>query len=78
MNIYEIKSKEEWQKVLDSIHKELGMLSAITDKDNAVLQVIGQQNPLCSKIRSFKEALAFICGQAQQSMVQETKKATSH
>jgi len=72
--MYDIRSKEEWQKVLDSVHKELGILSAITDKENAVLQVSGQRNPLCSRIRSFKEALAFICGQAQQSMAQETKK----
>ena len=73
MDMYDIRSKEDWQKVLDSIHKELGMLSAITDKENAVLQVSGQRNPLCLKIRSFKEALAFICSQAQQSMAQETK-----
>ena len=73
MNMYDIRSKEEWQKMLDSVHKEIGMLSAITDKENAVLQVSGQRNPLCSKIRSFKESLAFICSQAQQSMAQKTK-----
>lgn len=61
MNMYDIRSKEEWQKVLDRVQKELGILSAITDKENAVLQVSGQRNPLCSKIRFFKEGLAFIC-----------------
>ena len=74
MNMYSIRTKQEWQKVLDSIHEELGMSSAITDKENRVLQVSGERNPLCSRIRSFEEALAFICSQAQQSMAQETKK----
>ena len=74
MNMYDIRSQEEWQDVLDSVRKELGMLSAITDKENRVLQVSGERNLLCSKIRSLKEGLAFICSQAQQSMAQETKK----
>jgi len=73
MEMYDIKPMEEWQRVLDTVYRELGMPSAITDKENAVLQVSGQQNPLCSKIRSIKEASAFICSQAQQFMAKETK-----
>jgi hypothetical protein len=65
MNMYSIRTKQQWQKVLDSIHEELGMSSAITDKENRVLQASGERNPLCSRIRSFEEALAFICSQAQ-------------
>ena len=74
MEMYDIKPKEEWQRVLDTVYRELGMPSAITDKKNAVLQVSGQRNPLCSKIRSIKEASAFICSQAQQFMAKETEK----
>jgi len=74
MEMYDIKPKEEWQWVLDTVYRELGMPSAITDKENAVLQVSGQRNPLCSKIRSIKEASAFICSQAQQFMAKETEK----
>jgi len=74
MEMYDIKPKEEWQRVLDTVYRELGMPSAITDKENAVLQVSGQRNPLCSKIRSIKESSAFICSQAQQFMTEETKK----
>jgi ligand-binding sensor protein len=74
MNMYSIRSKQEWQKVLDSVHEELGMTSAITDKENKVLQVSGERKPLCSRIRSIEESLAFICSQAQQSMAQETNK----
>ena len=75
--MYDIRSQKEWQDMLDFVHKELGMLSAITDKENEVLQVSGERNPLCARIRSSKEALAFICSQAQQSMAQETKKKRS-
>lgn len=74
MDMYSVRTKQEWQEVLDSIHEELGMSSTITDKENRVLQFSGERNPLCSKIRSFDEALTFICSQAQQFMAQETKK----
>jgi len=50
MEMYDIKPEEEWQRVLDTVYRELGMPSAITDKENALLQVSGQRNPLCSKI----------------------------
>jgi ligand-binding sensor protein len=49
------------------------MPCAITDKENAVLQVCGQRNPLCSEIRSIKEASSFICSQAQQFMAEAAK-----
>jgi len=73
VTIYDIKSKEEWQRILDSFCQELGMPCAITDKENTVLQVSGQRNPLCSKIRSIKEASSFICSQAQQFMAEAAK-----
>ena len=73
MTIYDIKSKEEWQRILDSFCQEFGMPCAITDKENAVLQVCGQRNPLCSEIRSIKAASSFICSQAQQFMAEAAK-----
>ncbi len=73
VTMYDIKPKEEWQRVLDTVYRELGMPSAITDKENAVLQVSGPRNPLCSKIRSIKEASSFICSQAQQFMAEAAK-----
>ena len=76
MEMYDIKPKEEWQRVLDTAYRELGMPSAITDKENAVLQVSGQRNPLCAKIRSIKEASAYICSQAQQFMAEAAKEKT--
>jgi ligand-binding sensor protein len=73
VTMYDIKPKEEWQRVLDSFCQELEMPSAITDKENAVLRVSGQRNSLCSKIRSIKEASSFICSQAQQFMAEVAK-----
>ena len=71
--VYELRSKEEWQQILDSVSQELGMPSAITDRENTVLQVSGRRNPLCSKIRSIEEASLFICSQAQQFMAEAAK-----
>ena len=73
VTLYDIKSKDEWQLLLDRFSQELGMPSAITDQKNAVLQVSGQRNPLCSKIRSIKAASSFICSQAQQFMAEAAK-----
>ncbi len=74
MDMYNVRTEQEWQEILDSIHEELGMSSSITDTENKILQFSGERNPLCSRIRSFDEALTFICSQAQQFMAQETKK----
>jgi ligand-binding sensor protein len=71
--MYDIKSKEQWQQILDRVSQRLGMPSAITDKENNVLQVSGRRNSLCSKIRSIEEASSFICSQAQQFMAEEAR-----
>jgi len=73
MSVYDIKSKEEWQKILDDVCEESGMPAALVDKKSVVLQVSGERNPLCSEIRSNNESLAFICGQTQQFMVKKAK-----
>ncbi len=73
MSVYDIKSEEEWQKILDDLCKESEMPAALVDKKSVVLQVSGERNPLCLKIRSNNESLAFICGQTQQFMVKKAK-----
>ncbi len=73
MSVYDIKSEEEWQKVLDDVCEESGMPAALVDKKNIVLQVSGERNPLCSEIRANNESLAFICGQTQQFMTKQAK-----
>jgi len=73
MNVYDIKPKEEWQKILDDVCEESGMPAALVDNKNVVLQVSGERNPLCSEIRANKESLSFICGQTQQFMTKKAK-----
>jgi ligand-binding sensor protein len=73
MNVYDIKSEKEWQKILDDVREESGMPAALVDKKSVVLQVSGERNPLCSEIRANNESLAFICGQTQQFMTKQAR-----
>jgi len=74
MSIYDIKSKEEWQLVLDDICEQLGMTAAISDTKKIIIQSSGERNALCSAIRENKESLVFICSQTQQFMAQEAER----
>ena len=73
MGVYDIRSKEEWQKILDDVCEEAGMPAALVDEKNTMMQVSGERNPLCSIIRGKKESLSFICGQTQQFMAEQAK-----
>ncbi len=73
MTVYDIKSKEEWQEILDDVSKESGMPAALVDRKSVVLQESGERNPLCSEIRANNESLSFICGQTQQFMTRQAR-----
>jgi len=73
MSVYDIRSKKEWQKILDDVSEKAGMPVALVDKKNTVMQESGERNPLCSRIRGKKESLSFICGQTQQFMAEQSK-----
>jgi len=73
MSVYDIRLKEEWQKILDNIYQELGMPAAVLDEKNIILEISGERNALCSKIRSIKESFGFICGQTQQFMAETAR-----
>ena len=73
MSVYDIRSKKEWQKILDDVSEKAGMPVALVDKKNTVMQESGERNPLCSRIRGNKESLSFICGQTQQFMTRQAK-----
>jgi ligand-binding sensor protein len=77
MDVYDMRSKEEWQKTLDHVFRELDMPAALLDNKNIILQTSGERNALCLAIRSNNEALPLICGQTQQTMAKqaETTKA---
>ena len=68
MDVYGIRSKEEWQKIVDDVCHELEMPTAVLDSKNIILHSSGERNALCSAIRSNEDSLPLICGQTQQNM----------
>ncbi len=70
MSVYEIKTDEAWQEVLDTAARRLGMPAALLDEQNVILQHSGARNPLCSRIRDAQESKSLICGQSQQYMAE--------
>jgi ligand-binding sensor protein len=74
IDMYSIKSRQEWQQILDDLWGELGLPAALMDRENKVLQTSGERNPLCATIRDNGEALSFICGQTQQFMSERARR----
>lgn len=68
LSVYDLKSRETWQELLDEMQSALGMPTALLDSKNIILQASGERNELCREIRSRKKALPVICGQSQQFM----------
>ena len=73
MNVYNIRSEQEWRQVLDDLQQELGVPVSIMDKENVILQTSGERNALCSAIRAIDESLVMICSQTQQFMTREAR-----
>ena len=73
MRVYDIRSPEEWQNILDDVCQASGMPAALVDAKSVVLQSSGKRCPLCAKIRSINESLSFICAQTQQFMVETSR-----
>jgi ligand-binding sensor protein len=73
--IYRIKSREEFQQILDEVYETLGMPAAIMDTDGMILQSSGERNALCSAIRADLDALTAICAQTQKFMSKEAERS---
>lgn len=73
MGVYDIRSPEEWQNILDDVCQASGMPAALVDAKSVVLQSSGKRCQLCAKIRSINESLSFICAQTQQFMVEMSR-----
>jgi hypothetical protein len=58
LTVYDVKSKENWQKLLDEAQAAVGMPAALLDTNNAILQSSGERNELCTEIRSRKKSAA--------------------
>ena len=74
MDVLDLKTKEEWQGILDRIAGETKMTVTLTDdKGGHVLSTEGTRCQLCSKIRDKKESLTFICSQCNTAMLEDVK-----
>ena len=73
LTVYDVKSRETWQELLDEARSAVGMPAALLDQNNAILQSSGERNELCTEIRSRKESLPVICGQSQKFMAETAR-----
>jgi ligand-binding sensor protein len=73
LTVYDVKSRETWQELLDEARTAVGMPAALLDQANVILQSSGERNELCTEIRSRKEALPVICGQSQKFMAETAR-----
>jgi len=73
MNLYDIKTEEEWQRVLDELRESLSMPTALVDPHSFILQDSGERHELCKAIRSNKQSLIEICAKTQSMMSRQAK-----
>jgi ligand-binding sensor protein len=73
LSVYDVKSRENWQELLDEARSAVGMPAALLDPNNVILQSSGERNELCTEIRSRKESLPVICGQSQKFMAETAR-----
>ena len=70
LSIYDVNSRENWQKLLEQTQSSSGLPTALLDSKNIILQSSGERNELCREIRSRDKAKPVICGQSQQFMAE--------
>ena len=70
LSLYDLNSRETWQKLLDEIQSALELPAGLFDPKNILLHSSGEHNGLCREIRCRKKAKQIICGQSQQFMAQ--------
>ena len=65
LSVYDVKSRDKWQELLDEMEHELGMFCAILDANHQVQQSSGGRNDLCLEIQGRESVRPVICGQSQ-------------
>ena len=74
MDIMDLKPQKEWQEILDRISQEFGIHTALMDAEGNILLNGGSYNPLCERVRSNPESLAFVCSQTNRHMFHQVSK----
>jgi ligand-binding sensor protein len=71
MTLLDMRSKEEWESILDEYSKEVNMTACLGDDTAAMLFCKTDRYPLCAAIRNKPEATSFICAQTNLAMMNE-------
>ncbi len=69
MTPLDLKTKEEWEEILDRFAKDAKMTACLTDDTGKQLICASERFPLCKAIRENHDALTFICSQTNTAML---------
>jgi ligand-binding sensor protein len=73
MTPLDLKTKEEWEKILDRFARDAKMTACLTDETGKQLICASERFPLCGAIREDRDALTFICSQTNTAMLAVVK-----
>ena len=74
MTPLDLRSKEEWEKILDNLAGEVNMTACLTDEKGGVLFCRRDRFPLCAAVRDNQDALTYICSQSNTIMLATVEK----
>lgn len=69
MTPLDLKTKEEWEEILDRFSEETQMTACLTDPAGNQYFCRNDRYPLCSTIRDNQESLTYICSQSSSAMI---------
>lgn len=73
MTPLDLKTKEEWEEILDRFARDAKMTACLTDETGKQLICASERFPLCKAIRENHDALTFICSQTNTAMLAVVK-----
>ncbi len=74
MNPLDLKTKGEWEEILNRFARDAKMTACLTDDTGKQLVCAGDRYPLCEAIREVPGALMSICSQTNTAMLAVLKK----
>ena len=74
MTPMDLKTKEEWEMILERVAWDLNMTACLTDDTGAPFFCRLDRYPVCSAIRANPEATTFICSRVNTAMLAVVRK----
>jgi ligand-binding sensor protein len=74
MTPLDLRSKEEWEGILDRVATDANMTACLMDEAGALLFCRYDRYPLCAAIRANQDATTFICSQTNTVMLATVEK----